>query len=271
MEGRMPADDNWGGPGFQQEPLPPQQHKEPARPIGQVAPAQRSTTPKSESEQAPRPPSVDTVRSQPSPRGGKGRGMPPNARGGFTRPVGHQQQRTPNPGPSSVGEHRPDLQKLGLKFGGQISITSTGQGKKMMGSGDGTGVSITKLKGDMPVGSPVNIRETGQRQQEVSSGQPKQGDPAQQIKTEPGQVKEEPKDFDGEDMGNNMERGEDEEGEFEEYHDEFEGDGVYQGDGDYEGVEGEEEVEEEEEGHGEMFTGEYDGYPEIGGDYEQEG
>lgn len=67
-------------------------------------------------------------------------------------------------GPSHHGGRGgPDLQKLGLKFGGQISITSTGnQGKKMVGgvAADGHGVSIVKLKGDVPVGSPVNIRES---------------------------------------------------------------------------------------------------------------
>ena len=78
--------------------------------------------------------------------------------------------------------NRPDLQKLGLKFGGQISITSTGNqgGKRGGGAGgpggggggvDAQGVSITKLKGDMPVGSPVSIRDATTKQQQGGGGQ----------------------------------------------------------------------------------------------------
>ena len=253
---------------FHAEGPPP---KEPARPVGQVAPAQRSTTPKSEPDQSSRPPSVEARPPPPPHRGGRGRGMPPGGRGGFMRP-GPMQRLHPSthPGPShqmsgQAGPHRPDLQKLGLKFGGQISITSTAnQGKASAGGGDGTGVSITKLKGDVPVGSPVNIRESGQNKHDQSL--PKVEDP--QIKTEPGQVKEEPKDFDP-DMGDGADR-EGEEGEYEEY-EEFEGDGVYQGDGVYEGADGDLEEEEEGEEGGEMYSGDFDGYPDVGGDYGHEG
>ena len=265
IEGRLNPEEGWASPSFHPEVQPP---KEPARPVGQVAPAQRSTTPKSEPDQSVRPPSVE-ARPQPSHRGGRGRGMPPGGRGGFMRPGSMPR---PHPGPSHhvSGEHgpqRPDLQRLGLKFGGQISITSTANQAKAMagGAGDGTGVSITKLKGDIPVGSPVNIRESGQHKPD--QGPPKAVDPDQQIKTEPGQVKEEPKDFDP-DMGDGVERGED--GEYEDY-EEFEGDGVYQGDGVYEGAEGELEEEEEGEEGGEMYSGDFEGYPDVGEDYGQEG
>lgn len=306
MEGRiMEGEEGWVGAGFPQEP-PIIHTKEAARPVGQVAPAQRSTTPKSEHGEILRPPSEDGRRGLVSPRGGRGRGAP-MSRGGFTRPgmppmqvqgqgmpgmqgvqsmpVGPNMPSGPSmsAGPGMVGpglkshsgpSHpldpgvpRPDLQKLGLKFGGQISITSTGnQGKKMMGGpGDGTGVSITKLKGEMSMASPLNIRDPGQKTG-PEQVQIKPEDPGQ-IKTEPG-VKEEPKEFEP-DMEDGMERGE--EGEFEEYaeEEEYENDGVYHGDGEYEGMEG----EEEEEGEGEEIMHDFDGdgYPELGGDYDQEG
>ncbi len=82
--------------------------------------------------------------------------------------VDHHHHHPPPP-------NRPDLQKLGLKFGGQISITSTGNQGKRGGAGggggggggtDAQGVSITKLKGDMPVGSPVSIRDATNKQQQ---------------------------------------------------------------------------------------------------------
>jgi hypothetical protein len=84
--------------------------------------------------------------------------------------VDHHHHHPPPP-------NRPDLQKLGLKFGGQISITSTGNQGKRGGAGggggggtDAQGVSITKLKGDMPVGSPVSIRDATNKQQQQQQG-----------------------------------------------------------------------------------------------------
>jgi hypothetical protein len=102
---------------------------------------------------------------------------------------------------------------------------------------------------------------------------------------EPGQVKEEPKEFEGEGMDPEEEDedrdpeagdfGEEEEEDEEYVEGEFEHDGVYQGDGDFEGMEAEmEEGEEYVEGGRAtgMFQGQYsEGYPEIGGDYEEEG
>lgn len=208
--------------------------------FNQVAPAQRPLPqaslqpPKADVEGGPRssggpvPLPEDIRRNQPSPRGGRGRGMPPmgGASGAMGRggpPPGPPHTSFPRPGssggnkpagppataagpgqglgvgsgavPVGVGggsgvpaagsssggdahqpPNRPDLQKLGLKFGGQISITSTGnQGKRggQGGGGGGTdaqGVSITKLKGDLPVGSPVSIRD-------ATNKHPQQGAP----------------------------------------------------------------------------------------------
>ena len=166
----LEGDDAWTGPSEHVSPHP----KEQARPVGQVAPAQRSTTPKSDHDPVQRMTPSEDRRGPPPHRGGRGRGMP-MGRGMPPRPGMPRPHQGPpqHPGPSHHGgrgghgaePHRPDLQKLGLKFGGQISITSTGnQGKKMAGGpGDGQGVSIVKLKGDVPVGSPVNIREAAHK------------------------------------------------------------------------------------------------------------
>lgn len=46
------------------------------------------------------------------------------------------------------GEPKPDLQKLGMKFGGQISITSTGNQAKKSNRGDNDGqVSLSREDG----------------------------------------------------------------------------------------------------------------------------
>jgi len=170
------------------------------RPVGQVAPAQRSTDSpapsKSENKTTQPGTSGDGFRNMPSPRGGRGRGGPPMGRGGFNRPGEGAKKIGPDGAPI-----KPDLQKLGLKFGGQISITSTGnQGKRgnQGGAGaDNQGVSVTKLKGDVPVGSPVSIRDAtnkpgagratpSQGEASKTEGQPDSQGPA---------VKEEPKEF----------------------------------------------------------------------------
>ena len=90
---------------------------------------------------------------------GRGRGM--LGPGGMPRP-----RNIPHPGPSAHhSDARPDLLKLGQKFGGSISIGVIDTGNNRPGGkkapGDGTGVSIQKLKGDVPVGAPMNIRESG--------------------------------------------------------------------------------------------------------------
>ena len=93
-------------------------------------------------------------------------------------------------------------------------------------------------------------------------------------------MKEEPKDFESEEMDEGMERGvEDDFGGFQ-GQPEFVHDGLYQGDGDYEGMEeGVEEEEEEEEEEGEEMIDERGGiypagfveaYPEIGGEYDHD-
>merc|ERR1719189_2002483 len=91
------------------------------------------------------------------------------------------------------GEPKPDLQKLGMKFGGQISITSTGnQAKKSnRGDNDGQGVSVTKLKGDVPVGGPVSIKDAKGKEK----GEASKAGEAEST------VKEEPKDFEEGDGG----------------------------------------------------------------------
>ena len=82
--------------------------------------------------------------------------MPPMGRGQLRRP----------------GEDKPDLQKLGMKFGGQISITSSNNqagagGKKGQ---DGQGVSVMKMKGDVQVGAAVSIKDAAKPESSSSSG-----------------------------------------------------------------------------------------------------
>lgn len=117
-------------------------------------------------------------------------------RGGFNRPGEGAKKLGPDGTPI-----KPDLQKLGLKFGGQISITSSGnQGKRgnQGGAGiDNQGVSVTKLKGDVPVGSPVSIRDaahkTGQGRATPSQGEASKSE--SQPDSQGAAVKEEPKEF----------------------------------------------------------------------------
>ncbi len=90
---------------------------------------------------------------------GRGRGM--MGPGGMPR-----HRNVPHPGASAHhSDARPDLLKLGQKFGGSISIGVIDTGNNRPGGkrapGDGHGVSIQKLKGDVPVGAPMNIRESG--------------------------------------------------------------------------------------------------------------
>ena len=95
-------------------------------------------------------------------------------------------------------EEKPDLQKLGLKFGGQISITSSGNQpgstKKPPSQptvGDNNqGVSVTKMKGDVPVGVPVSIKDAKTKQ-----GPSKSSGESSKTETEEAEqpsVKEEP-------------------------------------------------------------------------------
>lgn len=117
-------------------------------------------------------------------------------RGGFNRPGEGAKKVGPDGAPI-----KPDLQKLGLKFGGQISITSTGnQGKRgnQGGAGaDNQGVSVTKLKGDVPVGSPVSIRDATNKPG-AGRATPSQGEASKaegQPDSQGSAVKEEPKEF----------------------------------------------------------------------------
>ena len=67
-----------------------------------------------------------------------------------------------------------DLQKQGMKFGGQPSITSSNQhqGKKS-GSGDGgQGLSVMKMKENEHVGGPVSIKDATSNSNKNSSSQP---------------------------------------------------------------------------------------------------
>ena len=108
-----------------------------------------------------------------------------------TSPMGRGAQ---GQGPSQGQGPRPDLKKLGLKFGGQISITSSDQGPSRR-SETGHGVSIMKLKGDVPVGSPVSMKDaalrpggrTPQHQPSTSGSQPQQSDQGLPV-----EVKQEP-------------------------------------------------------------------------------
>jgi len=264
------------------------------RPVGQVAPAQRNTDSPAPSKTEGKPVSSSGepgYRNLPSPRGGRGRGSPIGRGQGF-RPGG------PKMGEKGAdGQPKPDLQKLGLKFGGQISITSTGnQGKRGgMGGGDTQGVSVTKLKGDVPVGAPVSIRDATN-----TRGGPGRSTPGQEgSKKGDGEadsqsaVKEEPKDFE-EGEGDDAEVGEDGAGDdFGNYGDGDEGDymgpggdGLYGEEGDYvesgdpdqEGMDIEYfsqykggDRDEFERGGG-MFQGEYgEGDPDMDGEYEEEG
>jgi len=176
------------------------------RPVGQVAPAQRNTDSpapsKSENKGTQPSTSGDGFRNMPSARGGRGRGGPgagPIGRGGFNRPgEGAKKSAGADGAPGAV---KPDLQKLGLKFGGQISITSTGNQAKRGGQGgagaDTSGVSVTKLKGDVPVGSPVSIRDAANAKAGPGRATPSQGE-ASKTEGQPDSqstVKEEPKEF----------------------------------------------------------------------------
>merc|ERR1712126_378465 len=98
------------------------------------------------------------------------------------------------------GEGKPDLQQLGMKFGGQISITSSNQapgGKKQAGGQDGgQGVSVMKMKGDVQVGNAVSIKDAtstkgNSKTNSVSGGESSRADSNNQ---EQPNVKEEPRD-----------------------------------------------------------------------------
>lgn len=72
----------------------------------------------------------------PSRSEGRGRGSPRGmARGGLPMARGYPMGRARG----KDGEPKPDLQKLGMKFGGQISITSTGNQAKKSNRGDNDG------------------------------------------------------------------------------------------------------------------------------------
>ena len=172
------------------------------RPVGQVAP-QRNT----EGGLGGRPgpsaqPSTstgETFRSGPQQRG-RGRGGPAGMRPG-PRPA---EGKKPGPGEAAAGPGgvKPDLQQLGRKFGGQISITSTGNTGGRAGGLGGPdsqqGVSVTKLKGDVPVGDPVSIKDATN----TKAGKAAPPSPAGESSKSDGQpdsqnvVKEEPKDED---------------------------------------------------------------------------
>jgi len=163
------------------------------RPVGQVAPVRvGDNQPPSRAQNQPSTSAAgDTSRGHMSStqgRGGKGRGMPP-ARG----PTGRK------PGQGMV-EGKPNLQQLGMKFGGQISITSSNQapgGKKQMGGQDGgQGVSVMKMKGDVQVGDAVSIKDAtstkgNSKANSVSGGESSKADSNNQ---ESPIVKEEPRD-----------------------------------------------------------------------------
>ena len=154
------------------------------RPVGQVAPVRvgdghataRASQPSTSA-------AGDPVRALAANRG-RGRGQPPGGRGQIRRPGGME-------------EDKPDLQKLGMKFGGQISITSSNQpqGKKS-GSGDaGQGLSVMKMKGNEHVGGAVSIKDATSNKngssKPSSSGESSKADSAQAATPS---VKEEPKD-----------------------------------------------------------------------------
>ena len=96
------------------------------RPVGQVAPAQRSTdSPGGASKQG-----EDMKGARGGAMAGEGRGRgSPRGRGGGPMGRGYPMGRG-GQGRGKDGEPKPDLQKLGMKFGGQISITSTGNKAK---------------------------------------------------------------------------------------------------------------------------------------------
>lgn len=155
------------------------------RPVGQVAPVRvgdghalaRASQPSTSA-------AGDPVRAVAANRG-RGRGQPPAGRGQIRRPGGQET------------EDKPDLQKLGMKFGGQISITSSNQpqGKKS-GPGDGgQGLSVVKMKGNEHVGGPVSIKDATSNKngssQPSSSGESSK---AESVQAATPSVKEEPKD-----------------------------------------------------------------------------
>ena len=149
------------------------------RPVGQVAPVRigdghvqaRANQPSTSA-------AGDPVRALASNRG---RGQPPVGRGHIRKP--------------GQGEDKPDLQKLGMKFGGQISITSSNQPQGRKVGDAGQGVSVMKMKGNEQVGGPVTINDAAGNKngsnKPSSSGESSKADSAQAATPS---VKEEPKD-----------------------------------------------------------------------------
>ncbi len=158
------ASGDWGGDGGYDggyQDVGVAQPLQRGRPVGQVAPVRvgdghvtnRASQPSTSA-------AGDPVRALAANRG-RGRGQPPAGRGQIRRPGGQE-------------EDKPDLQKLGMKFGGQISITSSNQpqGKKS-GSGDGgQGLSVMKMKGNEHVGGPVSIKDATSNSNKNGSRQP---------------------------------------------------------------------------------------------------
>lgn len=149
------------------------------KPIGQVQPAPRGSQQQMKAAEMetpppqPRPlPVVPPTGSRPQPLGP---GSSPSTSAGAPR--GPQRLQRPFPGagrgrPLPQGS-APDIKRLGMKYGGQISITSSDSNpspsssasvvssaappppRKEGGEGpSGMGISITKMKGDVPVGNP---------------------------------------------------------------------------------------------------------------------
>ena len=172
---KSPAMSDWGGEGgyeggYAEPGVSQPLHR--GRPVGQVAPQRVS-----ESVTVPVPVSRPGQPAAPAVRGMRGRGLP---RGGLSRSahgddrqISHTRTFRAAEGARRGPEEKPDLQKLGLKFGGQISITSSGNQpgatKKPpslpVAAGDNNqGVSVTKMKGDVPVGVPVSITDAKTKQ-----------------------------------------------------------------------------------------------------------
>ncbi|XP_040568553.1 uncharacterized protein [Lepeophtheirus salmonis] len=95
----------------------------------------------------------------------------------------------PNARNRQVGGRNMDLQKIGMKLGGQISITSSDNDPPGASTNMGVPIpnpnklTITKLKGDNPIGSPLSIKEATQRRSQNEYNNQQQ--PTVEVKEEP--------------------------------------------------------------------------------------
>ncbi len=183
-----------------------------SRPVGQVQPALRSEK-QQQPEQQKSEAELSQTKMRPQPLQDEPRAGPS---GTSRRPSSQPSREQPRTGslrsirpPARSPHHHggDDLKKrLGLTFGGQISITSSdqspsrGTGARLSdGGGVPAGVSVTKYKGDLPVGGPVSVKDVSAQRQHSRGSQQQQE--MVEVKVEPADEEEaEPYDDEEEDF-----------------------------------------------------------------------